>query len=281
MKYIKNQEFGGERPLYCEKGLRLENVTIHAGESSLKEGSDIEAVGCRFEGKYPLWCCNGFKVRNCEFTEGGRAALWYSRDLVMEDTLVHAPKIFRQMKGGVLRRVTLDNAQETFWSCSDFKLEDVTARNADYIFMHCSGIEIDNFHLDGNYSFQWTKNVVIRNSILNTKDAFWETDNVTVVDSEINGEFLGWHSRGLQLVRCKISGSQPLCYADGLVLEDCSFDPGSDLAFEYSEVNATVKGHIHSIKNPRTGVIKAGSVGAIIIDGNIKSPGDCRIETQE
>ena len=36
MKTIKDQEFGGERPLFAQHDLRLENVTIHAGESALK-----------------------------------------------------------------------------------------------------------------------------------------------------------------------------------------------------------------------------------------------------
>ena len=65
MKEIKNQEFGGERPLYCEHDLYLENVVIHAGESAIKETSDITAVNCRFEGKYPFWCCDRFTVKNC------------------------------------------------------------------------------------------------------------------------------------------------------------------------------------------------------------------------
>ena len=94
----------------------------------------------------------------------------------------------------------------------------------------------------------------------------------------IDGEFLGWHSRGLHLVRCHIGGSQPLCYAEGLVLEDCTFADDADLAFEYSDVKATIKGHIPSIKNPRTGFIKADSCGEVIIDGNIKAPADCDIK---
>ena len=55
MKIIRNEEFEGERPLYATHGLKLENVTIHKGESALKECSDIEAIGCRFEVKYPFW----------------------------------------------------------------------------------------------------------------------------------------------------------------------------------------------------------------------------------
>ncbi len=278
MKIIKNQEFGGERPLYCEHDLYLEKVVIHAGESAIKETSDITAVRCRFEGKYPFWCCDRFTVRDCIFAPGARAALWYSRDLLMEDTIVDAPKMFREMDRLTLRRVAFSDAAETLWSCRGVKLEGVRAEHADYIFMRCRDVEIDDFHLNGNYSFQWTENVVIRNSILNTKDAFWETANVTVYDSVINGEYLGWYSRGLRLVRCHIGGTQPLCYAEGLVLEDCTFADDADLAFEYSDVKATIKGSIRSIKNPRTGFIKADSCGEVIIDGNIKSPGDCKIQ---
>ena len=77
MKQIKNTHYEGERPLFASHGLYLEEVTIHAGESALKECSDIEAVNCRFEGKYPFWHNDGFVVKNCLFTEGARAALWY------------------------------------------------------------------------------------------------------------------------------------------------------------------------------------------------------------
>ena len=277
MKLIANKEFGGERPLYCEHDLRLENVTVHAGESALKETAAIEAVGCRFEGKYPFWCCDGFTVRECVFTEGARAALWYSRGLLMEDTLVEAPKMFREMEDMTVRRVRIPNALETLWSCRGVTLEDVSIDKGDYLFMRSSGIKVDRLHLNGNYSFQYCKDVVIRNSVLNTKDAFWETENVTVYDSVIEGEYLGWYSRGLRLVNCRIGGTQPLCYASDLVLENCTLDADADLAFEYSSVKADLRGAVTSVKNPRTGRIVADYIGEIILDANIKVPGDCEI----
>ncbi len=277
-KEIRNQEFGGERPLYCEHDLYLENVIIHEGESALKETGNITAVNCRFEGKYPFWCCDNFKVKDCIFTVGARAALWYSQNLVMEDTIVDAPKMFREMDGLKLRNVIIDSAAETLWHCRGIEMDNVRCNRADYIFMHCSDAVIRNFKLSGNYSFQWAKNIEIHDSILDTKDAFWETDNVTVYDSVIDGEFLGWHSRNLRLVRCHIGGSQPLCYAEGLVLEDCTFAPDADLALEYSDVKATIKGNVVSIKNPKSGFIKVDSVGELIIDKNMKAPGDCKIE---
>lgn len=277
---IIGQEYEGERPLYCRSNLYLEEVTVHAGESAIKESKDIEAVRCRFEGKYPFWECDRFTIRNCHFTEGARAAIWYSRDGEMSDCLVEAPKMFREMSDLRLCRVKLPHAHETLWRCSGIRMEDVEAHEADYIFMHSRDIEIDRFKLLGNYSFQYCKNVVIRNSDLQTKDAFWETENVTVYDSVLNGEYLGWYSKNLRLVRCHIGGTQPLCYAEGLVLEDCTFAEDADLAFEYSEVQADIKGHVVSVKNPRSGRISAGSYGEIILDGNIKAPADCEILTK-
>lgn len=281
MRLIKNQEFEGERPLYRESDLRLEGVIIHTGESSLKETRNIEADHCRFEGKYPLWCCNGARVTDCHFAEGARAAIWYTRNFEMTRCTVEAPKMFRDMDGVTLTDVSLLHAAETLWHCKNVKLTNVTVSEGDYIFMHCENVEIDRLTLNGNYSFQYCKNVVIRNSVLNTKDAFWNTENVTVVNSTLNGEYLAWYSNRLTLINCKIVETQPLCYADNLRLEGCELAPDADLAFEYSEVHADIRGRVTSIKNPRSGHIIADEIGEVIIDQNIKAPANCVIETRK
>ena len=278
MEQIRNKEYGGERPLFATHDLQLEDVTIHAGESVLKECSNIIAINCRFEGKYPFWHTNGFIVKNCLFTEGARAALWYSQSLQMADTLVEAPKMFREMDGIKLENVQLPNALETFWYCRNIELKNVQIDKADYLFIHSENIKIQNYAQNGNYSFQYCKNVEIRNAVINSKDAFWNTENVTVYDSELNGEYLGWHSKNLRLVNCRISGTQPLCYAHDLVMENCTMAEDADLAFEHSSVKATTKSPVHSVKNPRTGSIVAESFGAIIWDENIKSPANCELK---
>ena len=279
MEIIKDQYLEGERPLYARHGLRIENVTIGPGESSLKEGSDLEAENCEFQGKYPFWECKNVTIKNCIFREGGRAAIWYSKDIEMAGCLVEAPKMFRRISGLKLENVQFPNALETFWDCKDIEAKNIEADKGDYIFMHCSDIKIDGFRLQGNYSFQYAKDVVIRNADMDTKDAFWEAEDVTVYDSRINGEYLGWYSKNLHLVNCKIGGTQPLCYCENLVLENCVFEEDADLAFEYSDVEASLIGPVTSVKNPRTGRINADSYGEIILDGNIKAPADCEIRT--
>ena len=277
MTEIKNTEMGGERPLFASHNLILDNVTIHAGESALKCCSDIVARNCRFEGKYPFWHVNNFEITDCLFTEGARAALWYSNNLVMRDTQVDAPKMFREMDGVSLERVNIPDASETLWHCRNIRLRKVDIKKADYLFMHCDNIDIDDYRQQGNYSFQYCNNVVIRNAEIDSKDAFWNTHDVTVYDSRLIGEYLGWHSHNLRLVRCHIDGTQPLCYCHNLELIDCTFGPEADLAFEDSTLKAELKSSPVSIKNPRSGSIVMPTECEIIRDENILPPADCTI----
>lgn len=279
MKIIANQEFGGERPLYASHDIRLENVTIHVGESSIKESGNVEAENCRFEGKYVFWEVDGFCVNNCYFAESARSSLWYSRNCRMTNCNVDAPKLFRRMDGIYVENTKFNNGEQFLWDCQNIELRNVEIQNCDYVFMHCENVKISDYHQEGNYGFQYAKNVEIRNSVLNSKDAFWEAENITIYDSEINGEYLGWYAKNMRLVRCHLTGEQLLCYVDGLVLEDCTFGPDANLLFEYSTVNGNIKGDVTSIKNPTSGkIVVEGKVGELIWDENQKEPKDAVVE---
>ena len=125
MEVIRNSEFGGERPLFESHNLRLENVIIRAGESAIKECSNIEAVDCRFEGNYPFWHVHGFKIERCYFDVGGRSALWYSDHLQMKDTVIDAPKMFREMSEIDIENVTMNDADEVFWRCNGIRIKNL------------------------------------------------------------------------------------------------------------------------------------------------------------
>lgn len=278
LQVIKDEQLGGERPLFGSSNLRLENVMFTPGESALKCCRNIEVDQCTFQGKYPLWHVDNFTVENCTFEPGARAAIWYSNKLTMRDCQVDAPKMFREMDGLVLENVRIPDAEETLWHVRNVKITDMEVANADYLFMHSSNIKIKKWRQQGNYSFQYCRNVEIHNAYIDSKDAFWETENVTIYDSEIHGEYLGWHSKKLRLVNCHISGTQPLCYCTDLVMENCTMDPDCDRAFEDSILKATVNSVITSVQNPRSGVVKALGYGKIIIDKNIKQPADCKLD---
>lgn len=180
MKLIKNAEFGGERPLFESHDLRLENVIIRTGESAIKECSNIETVDCRFEGNYPFWHVHGFKIDRCYFDVGGRSALWYSDHLKMTDTIIDAPKMFREMDEIDIENVTMNDADEVFWRCNGIRIKNLKLHGGTYPFMFSNNIYVDGLESNSKYVFQYVKNVEIHHAKITTKDAFWEVENVTI-----------------------------------------------------------------------------------------------------
>lgn len=278
MKTIRNASFGGERPLFGSRDLRLENVTITEGESGIKCCRNIEADGCTFIGKYPWWHVDGSLITNCKFEVGSRSAVWYSNNMTMKDTVIDAPKLFREMNNLSLENVTINDADETFWNIHGLTLRNVTLHEGTYPFMGSDHIYVDGLECDSKYVFQYCHDVEIHNARITTKDSFWEVENVTVYDSELNGEYLGWHSKNLHLVRCHITGEQPLCYAESLVLEDCTFGEDCDRVFEDSDVQATIIGSVTNIKNPKSGHIVLDKLGSLTVDEFQKQPANCKID---
>lgn len=281
MEIIRKQHFEGERPLFECHGVRLEEVTIGDGESAIKECSDIEAENCHFWGKYPFWHVHGFKINNCQFDAGARSALWYSDHMTMTNTRIDGPKMFREMQQLKMENVVINDADETFWRCRDIEARNLELHDGTYPFMFSENIRIDGLKSDSKYVFQYCKNIELHHAHIVTKDSFWECENVTIYDSTLDGEYLAWHSKNVRLVNCHLAGEQLLCYADQLVLENCTFDAACDRVFEYSDVQADIRGHIENIKNPTSGHIVADSIGSVTIDKNVKQPANCIIEKRQ
>ncbi len=275
---VKNVTMGGERPFFASRNTRFENVVITEGESGVKCCKDIEVIGCKFYGKYPLWHVDGSLVEDSYFAPGSRSAIWYSDNMTMRRCTIDGPKFFREMQGLSLEDVTINDADETFWRVRGLRIRNVELHGGTYPFMFSSDIYVDGLKSDAKYVFQYCRNVEVHDADILTKDSFWECDNVVVYDSKLDGEYLGWHSKNLKFVRCQIAGEQPLCYMDGVTLEDCTFDPACDRAFEdSSRIDARIKGAITNIKNPISGRIVAGTIGSVTLDENLKAPGNCVI----
>lgn len=281
MKIIKNKEFGGERPLFAEHDLQLDSITIIDGESGIKQCQNIEATGCKFYGKYPWWHVDGARIDNCYFAPGSRSAIWYTNDLRMKDCVIDGPKFFREMKNVEVENVTINDADEIFWKVDGLRVKNLKLHDGTYPFLFSQNIHVDGLESDSKYVFQYCKNVEIHHANIVTKDAFWECENVSIYDSMLDGEYLAWHSKNVRLVNCHLAGEQLLCYVDNLVLENCTFDKACDRVFEYTSVEADIRGRIENIKNPTSGHIVADEIGSVTIDKNIRQPANCIIETRK
>ncbi|MBA2863951.1 DUF3737 family protein [Methanococcus maripaludis] len=269
-----------ERALYGVHNATISNCIFDGpldGESALKESEDIYVLNCDFKLRYPFWHVKNAKIENSRMTETCRAAIWYSNHMTIVKSHLGGIKALRECEDITIEDCTIQSPEFGWFS------HKITGKNteleSEYPFLQSSDILFDNFVLNGKYSFQYVENVEIKNSRLDTKDAFWHSKNVTVSDSIVKGEYLGWYSENLKLIRCKIIGTQPLCYAEGLVLEDCEMID-CDLSFEYSNVNASIKGSITSVKNPNSGHIIADSIEEIILDENQHADSSCVIEVR-
>jgi len=263
-KQIINQTFDEERSLYNLIDTKVLNCTFAGeadGESVLKECRNVTVQDCRFSLRYPLWHAKKFLLKNSSMDELTRAPLWYAADGVMEDCKINGIKCLRECKNIVVNNCDIVSP-EFGWRCKNVNITNSTV-DAVYFLFESKNVEIANLKMTGKYSFQYMKNLHITNSNLDTKDAFWHSKNVIVENSIVKGEYLGWFSENLTFVNCKIIGTQPLCYCKNLKLVNCTMEE-TDLCFEYSEVEADIKGHILSVKNPKSGTIVADSVGEII-----------------
>lgn len=266
MTLIDGKSFDEERALYGLRDAIVANCVFAGpmdGESVLKEASDIKVENCKFSLRYPLWHVRKFEMVNSSLDEYTRAPIWYSQDGTIIGCDIDSIKAVRECKDITLTDCRV-KSPEFGWMSEDIKLSGVEIES-EYIFLKSNNVRLDNVNMKGKYSFQYMNGLHIVDSLLDTKDAFWHSENVTVENSVIKGEYLAWFSKNLTLINCKIIGTQPFCYCDNLRLINCTMDE-TDLAFEYSDVDADVRGHIVSVKNPKCGTIIADSVGEILFE---------------
>lgn len=266
MKKISGQRFDEERALYGETGLLVQNCSFDGpadGESAFKEGKSIRAEGCFFNLRYPFWHNQGLEIRDCRMTELCRAALWYSQDVEITGSRLHGIKALRECSNVCMKDCDI-LSPEFGWFTRGIRMEGCTAQS-EYFMLRSQGLAFRDVEMRGKYSLQYIEDATFENCTFDTKDAFWHGKRITVKNSIIKGEYLAWYSEDVTFTGCKIIGTQPLCYCKGLRLIDCEM-VDSDLAFERSEVEATLTAPIVSIKNPLCGHIHVPEVGEIIRD---------------
>ena len=255
MNLIENKTMDEERALYGSSDITVRTCRFDGpadGESALKECSNVTVEDSYFNLRYPFWHVHGLNITSCEMTDKCRAALWYSDNIKISDTKLHGIKALRECIDAEIVDSSI-LSPEFGWSVHGLKMVNTSAES-EYFLMRSSDIVFENVSLKGKYSFQYVENVEINNCRFDTKDAFWHAKNVTIKNSVINGEYLAWYSENLTFIDCT-----------GLKLINCRMED-CDLAFERSDVEATILTPVISIKNPLSGSIKVPSVGEIIRD---------------
>ena len=255
MELVENKTFDQERALYGTRDLLVRHCQFDGpadGESALKECRDITVQDCFFNLRYPFWHDHGLTIAGCELTPLCRAALWYTEHAVIRGSRLHGIKAVRECGDIKISRCDI-LSPEFGWSTRGMQMEDTHAES-EYFMMRSDHVYLDKVDFKGKYSFQYVQDMVIEHCVLDTKDAFWHAQNVIVRNSVVKGEYLAWYSDNVTFENCLIQGTQPLCYCTNLKLVNCRMG-GCDLAFERSQVEATLSESPSSIKNPLSGTI--------------------------
>jgi hypothetical protein len=266
MTYIKDKQFDEERALYGSKDITVDNCKFDGpadGESAFKESSNVEVRDSFFNLRYPFWHDNVLKIDGCEMTENCRAALWYTNDAGISNSKLHGIKALRECSDVKIQNCDIISP-EFGWSVKNIDMKD-TDVVSEYFMMRSDRLNFDNVTLKGKYSFQYITDSVFDNCNFDTKDAFWHANNVVIKNSVIKGEYLAWYCENVTFENCTLIGTQPLCYCKNLKLINCKM-VDTDLAFEKSEVEATITSSVISIKNPMKGKIVVQDVSEIIMD---------------
>lgn len=268
---IESSSFDQERALYGSSNIKL--VACHFGgladgESALKESHDFEVVDSTFDMRYVLWHDQNFVLRNCTLNEATRAPLWYCHNALIEKSKLHSVKNIRECHNITFLDCDIDS-EEFGWKSSELSFSNCKI-NSLYGFLDSKQLTINDSSLTGKYALQYVENATINNSCIETKDCLWHAKNVTVVNTTLVSEYLAWYSENLTLINCHIVSTQPLCYCKGLKLINCTFEIG-DRSFEYSQIDAHIKGHITSIKNPLSGRIIVDSVDELLTEQDLKN----------
>jgi len=266
MTLIENRIFDEERALYGSSDITVRNCKFQGpadGESALKESRNIEVESCYWDLRYPFWHDTNLKISHTELTEKCRAALWYSTQIIIEDSKLHGIKALRECADVAIHGCDIISP-EFGWFVNSVVMED-TAVAGEYFMMRSNRLRFNDVKLNGKYSFQYITDSVFENCVFNTKDAFWHAKNVVVRNCEVHGEYLAWYAENITFENCKIRGTQPLCYCKNLKLINCEMLE-ADLCFEKSEVEASLTTPVISIKNPVAGCIRVPAVEEIIQD---------------
>ena len=263
---IRNKNYDEERALYGSRDITVTGCRFDGpadGESAFKECRNVIVKDSFFNLRYPFWHDDKLELDNIEMTENCRAALWYTNDATIRNSRMHGIKALRECSN--IRIENCDIISPEFgWSVKGIEMKD-TGVQGEYFMMRSERLHFENITLKGKYSFQYISDSVFENCNFDTKDAFWHARNVVVRNSIVKGEYLAWYCENVTFENCTIIGIQPLCYCKGLRIVNCRMID-ANLAFEKSEVDATITTPVISIMNPLSGVVRVPEVSEIIMD---------------
>jgi len=270
---VQNIKTGQERAFYGSKNVHFKNIIydgIEQGESAFKECRNITIEDSNIILKYTIWHCHNITLYKTILDANSRASIWYCDNIEIINCKINNVKACRNCSNLTIKDSVI-NSEDFCWKSNGVKVENTKITSVTP-FLDCTNVTLDNVEVVAKYIFQYAENIKMFNVTIDTKDCLWHAKNVYCKNCKLVGEYLAWYSEGLTLENCHIDSIQPLCYCKHLTLINCTMS-NCNLAFEYSQVNADIKGHVDSIRNVLSGKIVLDSLGEYVQDEKVL---DCK-----
>ena len=252
---VQNIKTGQERAFYGSKNVHFKNIIydgIEQGESAFKECRNITIEDSNIILKYTIWHCHNVTLYKTILDANSRASIWYCDNIDIINCKINNVKACRNCSNLTIKDSVI-NSEDFCWKSNGVKVENCKITGVTP-FLDCTNVTLDNVEVAAKYILQYSENIKMFNVTIDTKDCLWHAKNVYCKNCKLVGEYLAWYSEGLTLENCHIDSIQPLCYCKHLTLINCTMS-NCNLAFEYSQVNADIKGHVDSIRNVLSGKI--------------------------
>ena len=270
---IQNIQTGQERAFYGSKNVHFKNITIDGieqGESAFKECRNITLEETNIVLKYCVWHCHNITLYKTVIDVNSRASIWYCENIEIINCKLNGVKACRNCSNLTLKDCII-NSDDFGWKAEGVKIINCKISGVTPL-LDSSNVTVDGAEFTAKYIFQYSDNIKMTNTTIDTKDCFWHAKNVYCKNVKFVGEYLAWYSENCVFENCEINSIQPLCYCKKLKLINCTM-PNCNLAFEYSDVDADIKGHIDSIRNVLSGKIVVDSLGEYVQDEHVL---DCK-----
>ncbi len=245
------------------------------GEEALMQCTELTVADSAFTAPRPLWHLSDAVLSGVSFAPGAVAPLCHGKNLTIKTCCINAAGALADSESITVDASSVDSAD--FGSrCGRITLTD-TVLTGDRALADAADINAINLELTGFGAMARANGGNIDFSTLAGDELLYAAQNITISDTVIDGARFGWYSSGLTLNHCIISGTRPFFRAKNLTLVDCVLDESCTGAFEWSEVQATLRGKAPVIKNPAHGHITADAFGEVIFDDTAVPGTDCQI----
>ena len=262
---------GKERAFYGFKNVHFKNIVIDGieqGESAFKECRNITIEDTKIILKYTIWHCHNIVISKTILEATSRASIWYCTNIEITNCNLYSVKACRNCSNIVIKDSIIES-EDFAWKCESIRLENCKLRGATVTpLLDCSNVTLDGCDVVAKYILQYSNNINMYNTSIDTKDCLWHAKNAYCKNCKLVGEYLAWYSENVVLENCQIDSIQPLCYCKKLKLINCTM-ANSNLAFEYSDVDADIRSHVDSIRNVLSGKVVVDSLGEYVKDEHV------------